>query len=280
LQAGTQSSRTSLEAANKNLSRTTLTAPMNGVISSLSVKKGERVAGNSFNVGTEMMRVANMSSMEVRVDVGENDIVKVSIGDSADVEVEAYNKRKFSGVVTQIAASTKTASLTSSNDVTNYEVHIRLDPAGYQDLLDPSKPKKFPFRPGMNASADIKTKRKDGVISVPIASVAARVKGTDTNIEDKKKQQQKNAEKNINDDDAQNTVSGNDLEEVVFVITADNKIQKKVVTTGIQDINYIEVTSGLKEGEQIVTGPYNAISKTLKTGDKVKIVTQEKLFEK
>jgi HlyD family secretion protein len=119
LQAGTQSSRTSLEAANKNLSRTTLTAPMNGVISSLSVKKGERVAGNSFNVGTEMMRVANMSSMEVRVDVGENDIVKVSIGDSADVEVEAYNKRKFSGVVTQIAASTKTASLTSSNDVTN-----------------------------------------------------------------------------------------------------------------------------------------------------------------
>jgi HlyD family secretion protein len=280
LQAGTQSSRTSLEAANKNLSRTTLTAPMNGVISSLSVKKGERVAGNSFNVGTEMMRVANMSSMEVRVDVGENDIVKVSIGDSADVEVEAYNKRKFSGVVTQIAASTKTASLTSSNDVTNYEVHIRLDPTGYQDLLDPSKPKKFPFRPGMNASADIKTKRKDGVISVPIASVAARVKGTDTNIEDKKKQQQKNTEKNINDDDAQNTVSGNDLEEVVFVITADNKIQKKVVTTGIQDINYIEVTSGLKEGEQIVTGPYNAISKTLKTGDKVKIVTQEKLFEK
>jgi HlyD family secretion protein len=132
----------------------------------------------------------------------------------------------------------------------------------------------------MNASADIKTKRKDGVISVPIASVAARVKGTDTNIEDKKKQQQKNAEKNINDDDAQNTVSGNDLEEVVFVITADNKIQKIVVTTGIQDINYIEVTSGLKEGEQIVTGPYNAISKTLKTGDKVKIVTQEKLFEK
>jgi HlyD family secretion protein len=226
------------------------------------------------------MRVANMSSMEVRVDVGENDIVKVSIGDSADVEVEAYNKRKFSGVVTQIAASTKTASLTSSNDVTNYEVHIRLDPAGYQDLLDPSRPKKFPFRPGMNASADIKTKRRDGVISVPIASVAARVKGTDTNIEDKKKQQLKNTDNSINTDDAQNTVAGDDLEEVVFIVTADNKIQKKVVTTGIQDINYIEVTSGLKDGEQIVTGPYNAVSKTLKTGDKVKIVTQEKLFEK
>jgi HlyD family secretion protein len=280
LQAGTQSSRTSLEAANKNLGRTTLVAPMNGVISSLSVKKGERVAGNSFNVGTEMMRVANMSSMEVRVDVGENDIVKVSIGDSADVEVEAYNKRKFSGIVTQIAASTKTGTLTSTNDVTNYEVHIRLDPASYQDLTDPAKPKKFPFRPGMNASADIKTKRREGVISVPIASVAARVKGTDTNIEDKKKQQQKNAENNNNDDDNQKTVSGDELEEVVFIVTADNKIQKKVVKTGIQDINYIEVISGLKEGEQIVTGPYNAISKTLKTGDKVKVVPQEKLFEK
>ena len=280
LQAGTQSSRTSLEAANKNLGRTTLVAPMNGVISSLSVKKGERVAGNSFNVGTEMMRVANMSSMEVRVDVGENDIVKVSIGDSADVEVEAYNKRKFSGIVTQIAASTKTGTLTSTNDVTNYEVHIRLDPASYQDLNDPAKPKKFPFRPGMNASADIKTKRREGVISVPIASVAARVKGTDTNIEDKKKQQQKNAENNNNDDDNQKTVSGDELEEVVFIVTADNKIQKKVVKTGIQDINYIEVISGLKEGEQIVTGPYNAISKTLKTGDKVKVVPQEKLFEK
>ena len=280
LQAGTQSSRTSLEAANKNLGRTTLVAPMNGVISSLSVKKGERVAGNSFNVGTEMMRVANMSSMEVRVDVGENDIVKVSIGDSADVEVEAYNKRKFSGIVTQIAASTKTGTLTSTNDVTNYEVHIRLDPASYQDLTDPAKPKKFPFRPGMNASADIKTKRKEGVISVPIASVAARVKGTDTNIEDKKKEQQKKADDNNNDDDNQKAVSGDELEEVVFVVNADNKIQKKVVKTGIQDINYIEVISGLNEGEQIVTGPYNAISKTLKTGDKVKVVTQEKLFEK
>lgn len=280
LQAGTQSTRTSLEAANKNLGRTTLTAPMNGIISSLSVKKGERVAGNSFNVGTEMMRVADMSSMEVRVDVGENDIVKVAIGDSADVEVEAYNKRKFKGTVTQIASSTKTAtSLTSSaNDVTNYEVRIRLNPASYQDIIDPLQPKKFPFRPGMNASADIKTKRKDNVISVPIAAVAARVKGTDTNIEDKKKQQKKNTDNN-NADDATNTVASDELEEVVFVLGNDSKIEKRVVTTGIQDINYIEITSGLKEGEQIVTGPYNAVSKTLRSGDKVKVVSQDQLFE-
>ncbi|HEU4633051.1 MAG TPA: efflux RND transporter periplasmic adaptor subunit [Flavisolibacter sp.] len=281
LQAGTQSSRTSLEAANKNLSRTTLVAPMDGVISSLSVKKGERVAGNSFNVGTEMMRVANMSSLEVRVDVGENDIVKISIGDSADVEVEAYNKRKFKGVVTQIASSTKNgaAAVTSSNDVTNYEVHVRLDPSSYQDLIDPARPKKFPFRPGMNASADIKTKRKDNVVSIPIAAVAARVKGTDTNIEDKKKEQQKKSNNNGDEEDIP-AVASDELEEVVFIVKADNTVEKRVVTTGIQDINYIEITSGLKEGEQIVTGPYNAVSKTLKTGDKVKTVPQDKLFEK
>ncbi len=279
LQAGTQSSRTSLEAANKNLSRTTLVAPMDGVISSLSVKKGERVAGNSFNVGTEMMRVANMSSMEVRVDVGENDIVKVNIGDSADVEVEAYNKRKFKGVVTQIASSTRNAAaaLASATDVTNYEVRIRLDPSSYQDLIDPSKPRKFPFRPGMNASADIKTKRKDDVVSVPIAAVAARIKGTDTNIEEKKKEQSK---KTGADTDDAAVVASDELEEVVFLITDGNKVEKRVVTTGIQDINNIEITSGLKEGEQVVTGPYNAVSKTLRTGAKVQVTSQDKLFEK
>jgi len=278
LQAGTQSTRTSLVAANKNLSRTTLTAPMDGVISSLSVKKGERVAGNSFNVGTEMMRVANMNSIEVRVDVGENDIVKVNIGDSADVEVEAYNKRKFKGLVTQIASSTiKPGSLPSSNDVTNYEVHIRLDPSSYQDLTDPARPKKFPFRPGMNASADIKTKRKDNVVSVPIAAVAARVKGSETNIEDTKKLQKKDEDNPAEEND---TVLSDELEEVVFIIKNDNSIVKRVVATGIQDINYIEITGGLKEGEQIVTGPYNAVSKTLRTGNKVKIVPRDKLFEK
>jgi len=278
LQAGTQSTRTSLVAANKNLSRTTLTAPMDGVISSLSVKKGERVAGNSFNVGTEMMRVANMNSIEVRVDVGENDIVKVNIGDSADVEVEAYNKRKFKGLVTQIASSTiKPGSLPSSNDVTNYEVHIRLDPSSYQDLTDPARPKKFPFRPGMNASADIKTKRKDNVVSVPIAAVAARVKGSETNIEDTKKLQKKDEDNPAEEND---TVLSDELEEVVFIIKNDNSIVKRVVATGIQDINYIEITGGLKEGEQIVTGPYNAVSKTLRSGNKVKIVPRDKLFEK
>lgn len=283
--ASEQSAQASLSRANKDLNRTTLTAPMNGVISSLTVKKGERVAGNSFNVGTEMMRVADMSVMEVRVDVGENDIVKVNIGDSADVEVDAYNNRKFKGIVTQIAASTAsgTSALTSSssNDVTNYEVRIRLNPESYKDLIDPKNLKKFIFRPGMNASADIKTKRHENVLAVAINAVSARVKGSDKNIEDKKKEVSKN--KPDQDQDNQNdnnAVNSDELEEVVFVLQKDGKVKKTIVKTGIQDINYIEVISGLNAGDEIVTGPYNAVSKTLKDGNKVKVVPKDKLFEK
>lgn len=285
--ASVLSAQASLARANKDLGRTTLVAPMNGVISSLSVKKGERVAGNSFNVGTEMMRVADMAVLEARVQVGENDIVKVNLGDTADIEVDAYNNRKFTGVVTQIASSTKTgsnsltSSSTSSNDVTNYEVRIRLLPEAYKDLIDPKKPKKFPFRPGMNASADIKTKKHENVLSVPINAVAARVKGSDKSVDDKKKEDSKNKkDDNGNNDDnktANNSLS-DELEEVVFVLQKDNKVKKTVVKTGIQDINNIEIVSGLSEGDEVITGPYNAISKTLKDGNKVKVVPKEKLF--
>ncbi len=278
LQAGVQSTRTQLEQANKNLGRATIVAPMSGVVSLLNVKKGERVVGTAQMAGTEMMRVADLSIMEVRVDVGENDVVKVSIGDEADVEVDAYNNRKFKGVVTQIASSTKGAGqAAATNDVTNYEVHIRLDPASYADLFDPSKPKKFPFRPGMNASADIKTMKKDNVVAIPITSVAARVKGSDQNIDQKKKETKKATDASAEEID---DVDTDELEEVVFVVGADGKVEKKVVKTGIQDINYIEVTSGLTGGEQIVSAPYNAVSKTLKSGTKVTVVEKEKLFEK
>jgi len=279
------SAQANLARANKDLNRTTLIAPMNGVISSLSVKKGERVAGNSFALGTEMMRVADMSVMEVRVDVGENDIVKVNIGDSADVEVDAYNNRKFKGIVTQIAASTATSATgvasSASNDVTNYEVRIRLDPGSYRDLIDPRNTKKFVFRPGMNASADIKTKRHDNVLSIPINSVSARVKGSDKSIEDKKKEDKKNKPSDDQDNQDNNTaVNTDELEEVVFVLQKDGTVKKTIVKTGIQDINYIEILNGLSAGEEIITGPYNAISKTLKDGNKVKVVPKDKLFEK
>lgn len=281
LKASVQTAQAGLTRANKDLGRTTLVAPMSGVISSLQIKRGERVAGNSFNVGTEMMTVADMSVLEARVDVGENDIVKVSIGDSADIEVDAYNNRKFKGVVTQIASSIKTSatSAAAANEVTNYQVRIRLEYNSYKDLIDPSKPKKFPFRPGMNASADIKTKRHENVLSVPITSVNARVKGSDQSIADKKKEAQ-DAKGGQESESNQAPSISNELEEVVFLVQADGTVKKTVVKSGIQDISYIEILSGLKGGEQVITGPYTAISKTLKDGMKVKVVPKEQLFEK
>ena len=276
LQAGVQSSQTGLTRANKDLSRTTIIAPMDGVISSLKIKKGESVAGNSFNVGTEMMTLANMSVLEVRVDVGENDIVKIKTGDSADVEVDAYNNRKFKGVVTKIASSTGGLAGVgaTSNDVTNYEVRIRLDKESYKDLAD----KTFPFRPGMNASADIKTRRIDNALAVPITAVNARVKGSDKSMADKKKEDKESKGEDENAEDAPSL--GDELEEIVFVLQPDQTVKKVVVRSGIQDINNIEILSGLNAGDQVITGPYSAISKTLKDGTKVKVVPRDKLFEK
>jgi HlyD family secretion protein len=276
LQAGVQTTQTGLSKANKDLSRTTIISPMNGVVSSLKVKKGESVAGSNFNVGTEMMTVSDMSGIEVRVDVGENDIVKINIGDSADVEVDAYNNRKFKGVVTKIASSTKsTSALSSSNDVTNYEVRIKLDAGSYTDLAN----KTFPFRPGMNASADIKTKRVENVLAVPITAVNARVKGSDKSMADKKKED--NDSKGIEENDRTLATSDdNELEEVIFVLQKDGTVKKAVVKSGIQDINYIEVLNGISAGDEVVVGPYIAISKTLKDGMKVNVVPKDKLFEK
>ncbi|MBN8687088.1 MAG: efflux RND transporter periplasmic adaptor subunit [Chitinophagales bacterium] len=276
LKASVQGTQVGLSKANKDLSRATLVAPMDGVISSLKIKKGERVAGNSFNIGTEMMTVADMAVLEVRVDVGENDIVKINIGDSADVEVDAYNNRKFKGVVTKIASSTKTSALTSSNDVTNYEVRIRLDKSSYADLGS----QRFPFRPGMNASADIKTRRVDNVLAVPIAAVNARVKGSDQSMADKKKEKEASKDENDKQNQEGVTVANDELEEVAFILQADGTVKKMVVKTGVQDINYIEIISGLKEGDKVITAPYAAVSKELKDGMKVKEVTREELFEK
>ncbi|MFL5748089.1 MAG: efflux RND transporter periplasmic adaptor subunit [Niastella sp.] len=277
-QAGIAGSQASLETANKNLSRTAVLSPMSGTVSLLNVKAGERVVGNSMMAGTEMMRIADMGIFEVQVDVGENDIPKVKLGDSALVEVDAYNNRKFKGIVTQIASSNTTASTssaaTTSNDVTNYKVHIRLLRESYQDLFDPARPRYFPFRPGMNANADIQTRTKNNVLAANINAVNTREKGTDKVIgEDKDKEKPKD-----NSQDAPKAAS-TDLDEVVFVLQKDGTVKKVVVKTGIQDINNIEVTEGLKAGDEIVVGPYNVISKTLKDGTKVKVVPKDKLYE-
>lgn len=277
-QAGVASAQANLQRANKDLSRTSVLAPMDGIVSLLNVKKGERVVGNSMMAGTEMMRIADMNKIEVRVDVGENDIPKVSLGDSALVEVDAYSNRKFKGIVTQIASSSVLAAqqtqMTTSTDVTNYKVYIRLLPSSYNDLLDPSRPKSFPFRPGMSASADIQTNTKTNVVAVPINAVTTREKGTD------KVGGQNNAEKPTEQgmQETEKSTLSSDLDEVVFVVQADGSVKKVNVKTNIQDINYIEVTSGLNEGVQVVSSPYNVISKTLKDGMKVKIVPKEQLF--
>ena len=266
-----QGVRAQLSRAEKDLARTTITAPMDGIVSSMSVKKGERVVGTAQMAGTEMMRVADMKSIEVRVDVGENDITKVKIGDTALVEVDAYNNRKFKGIVYKIAnpVSTLAASATSSAEVANYKVHIRLEPSSYEDLIKENS--KFPFRPGMTASADIQTKSKLNVISIPLNAVTTRDKegnGKDTKV-------------TTNTDDKNTAPADNkeeDINEVVFVLQKDSKVKMVKVKTDIQDLNYIEVI-GLKVGDEVITGPYSTVSKLLKDGSLVKIVTKDKLYE-
>jgi HlyD family secretion protein len=281
-QAGVQSAQASLSRAQKDLGRTSVLAPMNGVVSLLNVKKGERVVGNSMMAGTEMMRVADMRVIEVRVDVGENDIPKVKIGDTAVVEVDAYSKRKFTGIVTQIASTNRGVGGTtqvSSTDVTNYEVRIRLDPSSYQDLFNPNRPKSFPFRPGMSASADIQTKTHANVLSVPINAVTTRDK-SDTGkaaIDEKKIKKEEPANNNNNQGEPKGDVE--DMEEVIFVLQADGTVKRIKVRTDIQDMSHIEVLSGVKEGDEVVTGPYTVVSKLLREGMKVKVVPKEQLFE-
>lgn len=282
-QAGVESAKAGLAKANKDISLATLVSPMDGVVDLLNVKKGERVVGSSMMAGTEMMRIADMSKIEIRVDVGENDIPKVHLGDTASIEVDAYNDRKFTGVVTQISSSNNGAasqtdnSIATSTDVTNYKVYIRISPDSYKDLINNSKSKSFPFRPGMSASADIQTKTKTNVLSIPINAVTTREKNDSTG----NAQTQAPANTNSNQASVTNAnASNNDLDEVVFIIQPDGTVKKQIVKTGIQDINDIEITDGLKEGDEVVTGPYDVVSKTLTDKDKVKVVPKNELFDK
>ncbi|MDE3143439.1 MAG: efflux RND transporter periplasmic adaptor subunit [Bacteroidota bacterium] len=277
-QAGVKSAMANLESAAKNVDKTVILSPMDGVISLMSVKKGERVAGNSFNVGTEMMRIADMNSIVAQVDVGENDIPKVKIGDTAIVEIDAYNNRKFKGIVYKIANPiTNAASTTSSTDVTNYKVHIRLFIDSYKDLIIKGH---FPFRPGMSASADIQTKTQVNVLSVPLNAVTTRDKKSDKDKTATDKKDDKSSNNNNQDmNDKPSTSSADDLDEVVFVLQKDATVKKVKVKTEIQDLNYIRITDGLKEGDEVITGPYSTVSKTLKDGDKVKVTPKDKLFD-
>lgn len=269
-ESGVRSARASLERAQKDVSRTTIVAPMDGIVTLLNVKKGERVVGTAQMAGTEMMRIADMSKIEIRVDVTENDIPKVSVGDSAIVTVDAYINRKFKGVVYQIASSqtgainAATSGAATSNEVTNYKVFITLLPESYNDLIDPAKPRSFPFRPGMTASADIQTRRRENIMTVPLNAVTTRDK-----VE--KKEGSSPVAANAEEDEK---------DVVVFLYDKTTGTVKRVkVATGIQDTRYIEITEGLKQGQEVVVEPYNTIYRILKDDMKVLVVDKEKLFQ-
>jgi HlyD family secretion protein len=273
-EAAVQSALASLNRASKDVTRATITAPMTGVVSLLNVKKGERVVGTAQMAGTEMMRIADLGSIEVRVDVGESDIPKVKYGDTALVEVDAFNNRKFKGIVYKIANPAASLSGTGTgNEVTNYKVHIRLLYESYADLLRSGNG--FPFRPNMNASADIQTRTVGNVLAVPLNAVTTRDKKSD-----KPKTTKKTAEKDKDEiEDDETTAANDEADEVVYVLQKDGTVKKHVVKTGVQDLNYIQITSGVNKGEQVITGPYNIVTKTLKEGTKVKVVKKSELID-
>lgn len=266
-----QSAEAGLRELRTSLRRTTIYAPKGGIVSKLNIERGERVVGTIQMTGTEMMRIADLSRMEVRVDVSENDIPRVSIGDMVDVEVDAYIGRKFKGQVTQIANSATSlggamASLTT-DQVTNFEVRILIDPASYSDLVSASKP--YPFRPGMSASVDINTKTLENVLSIPIQSVTTREKKD-------AKSKAKVVRNDGDEEDQKEEKNFDDLMEVVFVAVGDT-VKMVEVKTGIQDDTYIQITSGLNEGDEVVSGPYAAVSRKLKAGMLIRRAKEEDL---
>ncbi|MBL7807460.1 MAG: efflux RND transporter periplasmic adaptor subunit [Saprospiraceae bacterium] len=270
---GINSANARLKELRTSLQKTIVTAPVSGIVSKLNVEKGERVVGTLQMAGTEMMRIANLRSMEVQVDVSENDILKVSLNDEADIEVDAYLGRKFKGKVSEIANSASNVGTSgginlNTDQVTNFVVKIRVDPASYLDLLKDGR--RYPFRPGMSASVDVFTHTSDGTLTVPIISVTAR----DDDKEEKDKKDKKDEEEK--QDEAKEKKKDNDLiKEIVFVVSGDT-VGVREVKTGIQDNDYIEIISGLQEGETIVTGPYSAVARKLKGGSRIHIAEKKK----
>ena len=261
-----KSTEASLREARENFRKTTVVSPMDGVVSKLIVKNGERVVGTATMTGTEMLRIADLHKMEVRVDVNENDIVRVHVGDTALIDVDAYasQKKEFKGVVTLIANTAK--DKVSTDAITEFEVRILILSSSYEDLVKEGN--KFPFRPGMTASVDILTTTKDNALSVPLASVTTRNPDDEQN------------EENKNDGDgppAQNTNQGNSdkkpakkEDKTVIFLNVKGEAKMVEVKTGISDYDNIEILSGISDSSEVVTGPFLAVSKRLKDGDKIK----------
>lgn len=240
-----KSSEAALKEAEENLTKTVIYSPMDGIISRMDVEQGERVVGTSQMAGTEMLRIANFDRMEVLVDVNENDIIRIEQGDTAEIDVDAYPSRSFMGVVTQIANSAKNAG-TSLDQVTNFEVKIYILPESYENLTSENK---LPFRPGMSASVSIRTDSRENVLAIPLKAITTR----DDLLEDSVKK----------------SLGMNESVEQVFILNSDNTVSVKKITTGIQDLYDIEILKGLSDEDKIVTGPFNAISRTLREGSVV-----------
>ena len=267
-----KSAEASLKEANENLIKTSIYAPMSGTISKLSVEFGERVVGTMQMTGTELLRIANLNIMEVKVDVNENDIVHVKFNDTATIEIDAYTDQKFKGMVTSIAnsSSSTSTSIVSTDQVTNYEVKIRILPESYQNLIPKNNPKYYPFRPGMSATVDIQTKIERAVLSIPIQSVTTRIDSTKNKINKMlKKANEEQIEKK----------EDSEYKEYIFKFESNtNTVSMIKVKTGIQDNNYIQIISGVNENDEVVSAPYSVISKKLKDKSKVKKVPPEELF--
>ena len=255
-----QSASATVNEAKDNLGRTTIYAPADGTISMLNVELGERVLGTQQMTGTEILRVANLNNMEVEVDVNENDIVKINVGDSAKVEVDAYLKKEFKGIVTSISNSA--SSTLTADQVTNFKVKVRILKESYLDLIEGKPTSYSPFRPGMTATVDIITTRKENCVGVPISSVV--VKSDTLSV----------TKVNVAEDEENEAAPISDKKfECVFVKVGD-KAKLRIVKTGIQDDKNIEVLSGLKKGDVVIVGPYNTVTKDLKSGDLIVTSTQ------
>jgi len=273
---GVRSAEATLKEANDNLRKTTIYAPVDGTVSKLNVEKGERVVGTSQMAGTEMLVLANLNEMEVNVDVNENDIVRVHVGDTATIEVDAYLGEKFKGVVTEVAKSANVAGA-SVDQVTNFAVKVRILRDSYSNLHDEKEEGRSVFHPGMSATVDIRTKRADNVLSVPIQAVTTR----DTTL--KEFSMNKSGEDFDDDDvkvvDDKEKETTEEKKDIVCVFVAEDGIIKLTpVKTGIQDNNYIQVKEGLKEGQEVVSAPYNLIARQLKNGDAIKVVKKDELY--
>ncbi len=276
-----KSAEAAFKEAKTNLTKTTIYAPQSGIISKLNVELGERVVGTSQMAGTEMLRIANLNNMEVRVNVNENDITRVSLGDTVMIDVDAFSSsdRKFMGVVYEVASSANssgTAAAVSNDAVTEFEVKIRVLRSSYADLIQGKL--SYPLKPGMTASVEILTNRKSNILTVPLASVTTRELGAEKKTEGDKPSEDGAAVKTQDDANAERKRKEN-IREVVFV-EEKGKVKQVEVKTGISDFEHIEIVSGLKDGQQIISGPYATVAKKLNAGDLVKKKDEKKKSDK